>query len=151
MLINELCSMVHFDANGQIVIDPCLPNSSSTNNLISPGGGPNSNRRMDKSTVLQSAINFLKSHCEANKGNADNSSAPSPPSSSSTGNGDMGRNDKQQQMKEGKAEEKKRKDSWKPTSLSHEEFAQLMLEVSVYLYVCLRSRIMYSCIDVSYS
>lgn len=106
--------MVHLDANGQYVIDPSIPAAAT----LSPGG-PLSGRRMDKSTVLQSAINFLRTQCEASR--CDDSPSTT---SSSSGSGLSPKPIKKKQK------EPKVKDSWKPANLSYEEFAQLMLEVS---------------------
>lgn len=118
-LINELCSMVHFDSNGQIVMEPQVSNSINNSTTLSPGGGSSSgtgSRRMDKSSVLQSTINFLKSHCESISTNGSGGSTN--PNTSPNTNPKLG------------TKEPFATDSWKPTSLSYEEFAQLMLEVS---------------------
>lgn len=114
-LINELCSMVHFDSNGQIVMEPQVSNSINNSTNPSPNGGSSTgtgSRRMDKSSVLQSTINFLKSHCESI---STNGRGVSPNTNT---NPKLG------------TKESFATDAWKPASLSYEEFAQLMLEVS---------------------
>ena len=103
-------------------MDPSLANSGA----LSPcPGGSSSGRRMDKSSVLQSAINFLKSHCEATKSGEKSpnggSGTPTLTKKRTGGTSSASSNGKKFET-----------DSWKPASLSYEEFAQLMLEVRTF-------------------
>ncbi|KAI1290307.1 Circadian locomoter output cycles protein kaput [Halotydeus destructor] len=97
VLINELCTMVYDD------------NTGSAADVIS---GLANSRKMDKSSVLRSTIDFLKHHSEliANQAakeaesKCDQDQEPATVVDSTQGN------------------------NWRPSSLSQDEFAQLMIE-----------------------
>lgn len=92
----------------------CDPSVAAPLEIIA---GLANNRKMDKSSVLRSAIDFLKNHTESNAAqlsatgveNVDQSMSNQGPCDSNVS------------------------DSWKPCSLSYEEFAQLLLEVRTLL------------------
>lgn len=97
---------------------PCPPNSSETSSIApsykssKSSSSSNANKKLDKSTILRATIEFLKARKAESK--------------------------KRQEKNKDKKEETNNKDeeceevfqAWKPSYLSHDEFAHLMMEVS---------------------
>lgn len=143
ILVSELCSMV----SGDFSLTTGSP-SGDTNSLIqqastssSQTSSQNNQKKIDKSSILRSTIDFLKFHSETNnKISKESSNASSPDdqktysdvkdtTSDSLNKDDTTLSTQNTSHISSSHKEIKRNDVWKPSSLSYEEFAQLMLEV----------------------
>jgi hypothetical protein len=98
--------MVHCEpvsSTNEAANDTCSERSNTS------GSGGQANKKMDKSSILRSTIDFLRLYSESKK-------STEAMLEGEESDMDSGENDGEE--------------GWKPSFLSHEEFAHLMLEVS---------------------
>jgi len=98
LLISELCSIINYESNS----------SEAT-----PENSNNNKQKMDKSSILRSAISFLKTHSDQI-------------------NRDKNKEESEEQQKLNQTNVKQQTIfSWKPSFLMNDEFIYLMLEVII--------------------
>lgn len=118
--------MVNVDVDDSIFESAgSLPVSASAADLITSLGN---NRKMDKSSVLRFTIDFLRQHYEEAKHSEAHLSALGMEQGQATSQVD---GSELTNISAGQADPGgfTKADDWKPSLLTHEEFAQLMLEV----------------------
>lgn len=129
-LVNELCSMVRCDGDETQPLEPTHTMAETTGGQRSKCSEASAraaaaalSKKMDKSTILRSTIDFLKLYYESKKASAEQQAAAAASSTKSCP--DVEEEDVSEIS-----------DCWKPSFLSFEEFAYLMLDVSsLYIFI----------------